>query len=87
MGFLSRALVPRSVRRAAHPVRTSKNALTPRAIKRARRTLHPIDNATYAVTRSLNTKKRRVPATIYHHGNCSINHRSREAAQRCHRSY
>ncbi len=87
MGFFSRALIPRGVRRAAHPVRTTKNALTPRSIKSARRALHPIDNAIYSTTRSLNTKKRRVSTTTYHHGSCSINHRSRETAAKCHRNY
>jgi hypothetical protein len=56
MGFLTRALVPRGVRRAAHPVRTAKRAATPKTIKKARRALSPIDNAMYDVERKLNTK-------------------------------
>ena len=59
MGFLSRALVPRGVRRAAHPVRTAKSAVTPRAVKQARRIASPIDSAMYGVERQLNTKSQK----------------------------
>lgn len=59
MGFLTRMLVPRGVRRAAHPVRTAKSAVTPRPIKQARRALNPIDSGTYAIERKLNTKPRK----------------------------
>jgi hypothetical protein len=84
MGFLSRLFIPRGVRRAMHPVRTVKRAATPKSIKRARRALHPIDNAVYSFERSLNTKRRK-PATrlVYRHGNCPVKHRTPEAAARC----
>lgn len=59
MGFLSRMLVPRGIRRAVHPVRTARRAMTPRSVKKARQALHPVSNAAYGVTRSLNTKRRR----------------------------
>ena len=63
MGFFSRMLVPRGVRRAAHPVRTVRRAATPKAIKNAQRSLHPVDNAIYGMQRSLNTRPRkRAPA-------------------------
>ena len=58
MGFITRALVPRPVRRAAHPVRTARRAATPRPVKQARRALHPVSNAAYSIERSLNTKPR-----------------------------
>lgn len=58
MGFLTRAVVPRSVRRAANPVRTAKSAATPRVVKQARSALNPIDAAVYAAERELNTKSR-----------------------------
>lgn len=58
-GFLTRALVPRSVRRATHPVRTVRRAATPKTVKKARRALHPVDNAVYSATRALNTKARK----------------------------
>lgn len=59
MGFLSKMLVPRGVRRAVHPVRTVKRAATPKAVKRMQHAVHPVDNAVYGVQRSLNTKPRR----------------------------
>lgn len=86
MGFLTRLLIPRSVRRAAHPTRAVKSALTPKSVKQARRALHPVGNAAYAVARSLNTKKpQRKP--FYRHGTCTMSHRSPEAAAKCRRAY
>ena len=58
VGFLSRLLIPRSIRRAAHPGRAVKRAVTPKAIKRASRAMHPLSNAVYGVERSVNTKSR-----------------------------
>ena len=86
MGFFSRLLIPRSVRRAAHPGRAVKRAVTPKAVKKASRALHPIDNAMYSVQRSAATAirsggKRKAP--VFRHGNCDVNHRSAEAAARC----
>jgi hypothetical protein len=84
MGFLSRMLVPRKVRRAAHPIRSAKRAATPKAVKQVRRALHPVDNAVYGVTRSLNTKpRRRSQAPAFTHGSCPVRHRTREAAMKC----
>ena len=59
MGFLTRQLVPRPVRRATHPVRTVRRAATPRVVQQASRSLHPVDNAIYSVERSLVTKPRK----------------------------
>ncbi|MGN6608534.1 MAG: hypothetical protein ACTHMS_16185 [Jatrophihabitans sp.] len=88
MGFLSRMLVPRSVRRAVHPVRTAKSAVTPKSVKQVRRALHPVDNAVYSMQRSLNTKPRkRSTAPAYTHGSCSVRHRTPEAAAKCRRTY
>jgi hypothetical protein len=86
MGFFSRLLIPRSVRRAAHPGRAVKRAVTPKVIKKASRALHPLDNAVYSVQRSAATAirsggKRKAP--VFRHGNCHVNHRSAEAAARC----
>lgn len=88
VGFLSRLLVPRSVRRAIHPVRTVKRAVTPKPIKQARRALHPVSNATYAVERDIATalrgkSRRKPPAPVYRHGNCPVRHRTPEAAAKC----
>jgi hypothetical protein len=64
MGLLTRALVPRSVRRAAHPVRTAKSAATPRVIKQARNVMNPVDSAVYhGIERPLNTKPRKRTTT------------------------
>lgn len=58
MGLLGRLFVPRTVRRAAHPIRTAKRAATPRVVKQAQHAMHPIDNAIYEVERSLRGKHR-----------------------------
>lgn len=87
MGFLTRLLVPRSVRRAMHPGRAVKRAVTPKVVKKARRAMHPIDNAKYSIERSIATSLRsggkRTKAPVYRHGNCPVQHRSAEAAARC----
>jgi hypothetical protein len=86
VGFFSRLLIPRSVRRAVHPGRAVKRAITPKPIKKARRALHPIDNAVYSMQRSAATSirsGRKRKAQVWRHGNCPINHRSPEAAARC----
>jgi len=84
MGFLSRMLVPRSVRRAANPARIVKSAVTPKPIKKARRSMHPVDNAVYGVQRSLNTKSRSGSlAPNYTHRGCSTKHRTSEARAKC----
>jgi hypothetical protein len=89
VGFLSRLFIPRSVRRAVHPGRAVKRAITPKSVKRARRAMHPISNAAYGVTRSLNTKPRRSGSKqrVYRHGTCTVNHRSIDAASNCRRTY
>jgi hypothetical protein len=89
MGFLSRLLVPRGVRRAAHPVRAVKRAATPKAVKQARRALHPVDNLMYGAERQVITSLRsgrtrqRSRAAVFRHGNCPVAHRSAEAAAKC----
>jgi hypothetical protein len=68
-----------------HPTRAVKRAITPKVVKQARRAMHPIDNAAYSVTRTLNTKPRHKgpKAPVYNHGACPVNHRSPEAAAKC----
>lgn len=89
MGFFTRLFIPRSVRRARHPVRTVKRAVTPKPIKKARRALHPVSNAKYAAERQVATalrsggRKKRGKTTVYRHGDCPVRHRTPEAAQRC----
>jgi len=83
VGFFSRLLIPRGVRRAVHPGRAVKRAITPKPIKRVRRAMSPIDNMKYGVERSIATslrtgRKRRGRAPVYRHGNCPVNHRTQE---------
>jgi hypothetical protein len=94
MGFLSRLLVPRGVRRAMHPVRTVKRAATPKIVKQTERAMHPLDNAIYGVERSVVTSlrsgrkkkasaRRGRRAPVYRHGSCPVAHRTPEAAAKC----
>jgi hypothetical protein len=90
MGFLSRLLVPRGVRRAVHPVRTVKRAATPKAVKKARRAMHPVDNIVYGAERQVITslrsgrrRRRKGRGPVYRHGICPVAHRSPEAAAKC----
>lgn len=88
MGFLTRLFIPRGVRRAVHPGRAAKRAITPKPVKRAQRAMHPIDNMKYSVERSVATslrsgRKRKGRAPVYRHGNCPVSHRTPEAAARC----
>src|SRR6266849_1887554 len=88
MGFWSRLLVPRSVRRAMHPGRAVKRAVTPKVVKKARRAMHPIDNLQYSVERSIATslrsgRKKKRRSRVYRYGNCPVKHRSPDAAARC----
>jgi hypothetical protein len=87
VGFFRRRLVPRSVRRVMHPVRTVRRAVTPKPIKKARRALNPLSNAKYSLERSIPTgrskSRRRSPAPVYRHGNCPVKHRTPQAAAKC----
>jgi len=90
MGFFTRRLIPRKVRRIAHPIRAVKRAVTPKPVKKVLRGVsivrNPLGNAAYAVERSVFTKKRKKrssPAPVYRHGKCPIKHRSSEVAMRC----
>ena len=92
MGFLSRLFVPRSIRKAVHPVRTVKRAATPKAVKKATRAMHPLDNAIYGVERSVATslrsgrkrkQRRKGRGLAYRHGTCPVAHRTPEAAAKC----
>jgi hypothetical protein len=94
VGFLSRLLVPRSVRRAMHPVRTVKRAATPKFVRKAERAMHPLDNAIYSMERSAVTslrsgRKKRAKARrsgrapVFRHGSCPVAHRTAQAAAKC----
>jgi hypothetical protein len=91
MGFLSRVLGPRkrrrarpAARRAAGMVRGTKNT------KRSRQGT-PLRTAVQRFTRTLTRNSRSLDGkklvAVYHHGTCTVNHRSRKAASRCRRTY
>jgi hypothetical protein len=46
-----RWFIPRKVRRVMHPVRSTKRRLTPKPVRKALYTRHPVGTATSAVTR------------------------------------
>ena len=98
MGFLSRTFVPRSVRRAVHPVRTAKSAVrkavVPKSVRKitysVNQVAHPISAVKYhAIERPLttairgNSRKTSSQAPVYRHGTCPVNHRSPDTAARC----
>lgn len=92
MGFLSRVLIPRGRRRAGPAAsRAVRRAGTPKSRKRVRRGMHLLRKALHDITRSLNRNNRSVQGkklvAVYHHGTCTVNHRSRKAASRCRRTY
>lgn len=87
MGFFTRLFFPRSLRRAIHPVRGMKRAVTPRSVRRARRAMHPLDNAAYGLGRALTPSRKRKRtggrSRVYTHGACSVKHRTSDAAANC----
>lgn len=90
MRFLSR--VPRGRRRAGPAAsRAVKRAGTPKSTKRVRRAMRRLRKAALRITRSRNRNSRSAkgnkPVAVYHHGTCTVNHRSRKAASRCRRTY
>jgi hypothetical protein len=60
----------------------SKSAL--RGMRHLRKTLDRIARSLNRNTRSVDGKKL---VAVYHHGTCTVNHRSRKAASRCRRTY
>lgn len=83
MGFLSRVLGP-SKRPHARPAASRAGA------KSARRRTGHLRKALHRLTRSLTRNYRSVSGkklvTVYHHGTCTVNHKSRQAASRCRRT-
>jgi hypothetical protein len=74
--------IPSKVRRVAHPIGYTKRRLTPKPVRMVHYAFHPVGTATSAGTRRLLRKPRK---PVYHHGTCTVNHRSRETASRCRR--
>jgi hypothetical protein len=91
MGFLTRLLFPRKVRRLAHPVRavkrSVKKAVVPKPVRNTvwtvHKVAHPVDSAAYALERSLRAKSRAPKAPAYTHAGCNVRHRSPEARAKC----
>jgi hypothetical protein len=90
MGFITRRIVPRKVRRLAHPVRASKRAVVPKPVRRAlgtaQKVAHPVRTLGYSAEKAVfgphsKTRRARTPASSY--GNCGVHHRSRETAAKC----
>ena len=95
MSFL-RGLLPRPARRVMHPVRSTagsiKRRATPKPIRKIQYARHPIGTATTAAGRSTRRalsgrSGSRSRSPVYHHGTCTINHRSPETAAKCRRTY
>jgi len=98
MGFLTRTFVPRSVRRAASPVRSTKSAVrravVPKPVRKVTygvsQARSPLSAAAYhGIERPLksatsSSKKRSgTRAPVFMHGSCAVRHRTPEAAERC----
>lgn len=95
MGFITRAIVPRSVRRAAHPVRAVRRAVTPNVVKSVSRSVsvirNPVSAGAYSMEKSVRKIFRKAGSTgsggsdgsVYNHGDCSVNHRTYDAAVIC----
>jgi hypothetical protein len=93
MGFLSRVHVQRDrAGPAAGPA--AKRGGPPRGMKRVRRVMRRLRKKARGITRSLTPNKSPTkskatgskPVAVYHHGTCTVNHRSRKAASRCRRT-
>jgi len=87
-GFLVEASGPARRPACNASGRAVKRAVAPKAVKRARLALSPIDNLQYSVERSIATslrsgRRKKGRAPVFRHGSCAINHRAREAAARC----
>nr|CAD47875.1 hypothetical protein [Paenarthrobacter nicotinovorans] len=94
MGFITRRLVPRKIRRAAHPVRTAKRAVyratVPRSVRRsvsaARKVAHPVRTAGYAAENAIFGPHRRRPSRTgasVAYGTYGVRHRSPRSAANC----
>jgi hypothetical protein len=93
MGFITRRLVPRQVRRAVHPVRYARSKVTPRPVKKAARATraitNPIGATAYAAEKAVfGPQKSRRPSNgsggpAKNYGRCPVKHRSHEAVDRC----
>jgi hypothetical protein len=93
MGFLAK-LWRRRRRRRSRPSAASRAAARGRATKSTkvvRRNTSYLRPALSRIARSLTRNSRSVDGkklvAVYHHGTCTVNHRSRKAASKCRRTY
>lgn len=93
MGFLTRVAGARG-RRGARPAAASqvaKRGGTSTSTRRVRRGTSPLRTALDRIAQALTRHSRSVDGkklvTVYHHGTCTVNHRSRKAASRCRRTH
>lgn len=91
MRFLSRFLRPRRRRRsrpaaslAAARGGTTKNT---KGVRRGTSQFRiAIDHIIHSLTRNTRSVDGKKLVAVYHHGTCTVNHRSRKAASRCRRT-
>lgn len=94
MGFVTRRLVPRRIRRAIHPVRTAKRAAyratVPRSVRRtvstARKVAHPVRTAGYAAEKAIfgpHNRRSSRTGTSAAYGICGVRHGSPRTAANC----
>jgi hypothetical protein len=93
MGFLSSVWRPRGRRRSrrAAASRAATRGRTIKTTKGVRRGTSYLGTALDRIARSLTRSSRSVDGkklvAVYHHGTCTVNHRSKNAASRCRRTY
>jgi hypothetical protein len=92
MGFLSSFWRPRGHRRSRSPAsRAATRGRTTKSTKGVRRGASYLRTALERMASSLTRNNRSVDGkklvTVYHHGTCTVNHRSKKAASRCRRTY
>jgi hypothetical protein len=93
MRFLSRVLRPRGRRRSgpAAASRAGMSGGTARSTKGVRRGTSYLHMAVDRIAGSLTRNNRSVDGkklvAVYHHGTCTVNHRSKKAASRCRRTH
>jgi hypothetical protein len=63
---------------------------TPKSVRSVRRPMRHLRKALHRIKRSLTRNSRSVSGdkvvAVYHHGTCTVNHRSRKAASTCRRT-
>jgi hypothetical protein len=94
MGFLSRPPRPRRRSRRSRTAATRRAATrggTSKATKGGRRGKSylraMLDRMARSLTRNNRSGDGKKLVAVYHHGTCTVNHRSRKAASSCRRTY